>query len=86
MIWLFGIAVIFFLIVSEGFRAFIIVIIILGGVIGIALWLYGEREDKLSKKRILTSEIMSEGAILKPSYSGYNFISRITNKGLVNFS
>jgi len=79
MAWIVGIVIIILLVVSAGFRKFAGVLILVCAIGGFLFWQYQENEEKQSKNRIPTSELLFEGVSLKSSYSSYDFVGRITN-------
>ena len=79
MAWIFGIVILILIVVSAGFRKFagVLVLICIAG--GLLYWLYQENEESESKRRIPASDLKFEGVFLKPSYSSYDLVGRITN-------
>lgn len=82
MAWIVGIVILILLVVSAGFRKFAGVIVLICAVGGLLYWLYQENEEAESKKRISTSDLKFEGVFLKPSYSSYDLVGRITNNSV----
>jgi hypothetical protein len=79
MAWIVGIVILILLVVSAGFRKFAGVLVLICVVSGLLYWLYQENEEAESKKRIRASDLKFEGVFLKPSYSSYDLVGRITN-------
>jgi len=80
MAWIVGIVILILLVVSAGFRKFAGVIVLIIALAGFLFWQYQENEEKKSKNRVSSSELIFEGVSLKSSYgSGYDMVGRITN-------
>ena len=79
MAWIVGIIILILLVVSAGFRKFAGTLVAIAVIAGFLYYQYEKREEKLSMQRIPISEITFQDVILKPSYSSYELVGRITN-------
>ena len=79
MKWLIGIVVLVLLVVSVGFRKFVVGLVALGAAVGGVVYLNNEREESRSLSRIPVLQLIFENVLLRPDYSGYKISGRIKN-------
>ena len=79
MKWLAGIIILILLVVSEKFRKFVGVFVLVCAVGGLLFWQYQEFEKNKSRNRISPSELVLKNVSFKLSHSSYEMAGRIIN-------
>ncbi len=79
MKWLAGIIILILLVVSEKFRKFAGVFVLVCAVGGLLFWQYQEFEKNKSRNRISPSELVLKNISFKLSHSSYEMTGRIIN-------
>ena len=79
MKWLAGVIILILLVVSERFRKFAGVFILICVVGGLLFWQYQEYEKNKPRNRISPSELVLKNVSFKPSNSNYEMTGRIIN-------
>ena len=79
MVWLAGIAILIIMMILPGFRKYAIAFVLVFAMTVLLVWMYQEKDEERSRKRILPSELAIEDLVLKSSYNGYNLTGRIIN-------
>jgi hypothetical protein len=77
--WLVGIVVLILLVVSAGFRSFVVGLIAIAMAIGGAVYLYNEHEEKQALSRIPLSKLAFEDVSLKTEYGSHKMTGRLKN-------